>query len=74
LNEFVETDLRTLGADLLADIVAKANDIDRLVRVGQAIPEDIYPLDKEFSETLETENLDRKRVNFIRDNQTQFIN
>jgi hypothetical protein len=74
LKEFVETDLRALGADLLADIVAKANNIDRLVRVGQAIPEDIYPLDKEFSETLETENLDRKRVNFIRDNPTQFIN
>lgn len=73
LNQFVEDDLILLNAKPLAVIVAEANNTNKLIESKEADPLALYPLDKMFHDLLEADNLDTKRIKFIRQNTIEFL-
>lgn len=70
LNQFIEDDLIFLNAKPLADIVAVANET---IEVNETESATLYKLDKEFQRLIECDNLDARRVKYIRENATEFI-
>ncbi|MCD9014402.1 DMP19 family protein [Parachryseolinea silvisoli] len=73
LNQFLERDLIAMGAESLADIVRRANELNELILADQAEPEKLYPLDIEFHKLIDVDSLEARRVRYIKENIEQFI-
>jgi hypothetical protein len=73
LNQFLERDLIAMGAESLADIVRRANELNELILADQAEPEKLHPLDIEFHKLIEVDSLEARRVTYIKESTEQFI-
>ena len=62
-----------MGAESLADIVRRANELNELILADQAEPEKLYPLDIEFHKLIDVDSLEARRVRYIKENIEQFI-
>jgi hypothetical protein len=73
LNQFVGDDLISLDAKSFADIVDRANELGKLIETGEADSAKLYPLDIEFHKLIERDNLDARRIKYIKESPKDFI-